>query len=48
MVIQWENSLHFPCAAVLGNVVEVGTACRHGKCFMFDNTRLLIGGGDPP
>ncbi len=23
--------LHFPCAAGVGRVVEVGTACRHGS-----------------
>ena len=23
--------LHFPCAAGVGSVVEVGTACRHGS-----------------
>ncbi len=25
-----ETVLHFPCAAGVGSVVEVGTACRHG------------------
>ncbi len=30
-VIQWENSASLPCAAWVGSVVEVGTACRHGK-----------------
>ncbi len=35
VVIQWETVLHFPCAAGMGSVVEVGTACRHGNVFVY-------------
>ncbi len=31
--------LHFPCAAGMGSVVEVGTAFRHGFLFIIASTQ---------